>query len=110
MASQLHISSCTAAPAGEWPLQDSERLCAHLVDAALQRLPEGGESLLGVFDLRGFGPINADFDFFYFMVRRRATPCCTCALQGCYHPVINNCISSALTIVWLTDANCSFAD
>ena len=55
--------------AGEWPLQDSERLCAFVIDSALQKLPEGGESILGVFYLRGFGPSNADFDFFYFLVR-----------------------------------------
>ena len=54
--------------AGEWPLQDSQRLCAFVMESALQRLHDGGETLLGLFDLRGFGPSNADFDFFYFMV------------------------------------------
>jgi hypothetical protein len=39
-----------------------------VLDTALAALPPGGEQLLGVFDLRGFGPANADLRFAAFIV------------------------------------------
>ena len=82
----MHDADFWPGHAGDFTLQDSERLCAFVIESALQRLPEGGESILGVFDLRGFGPSNADFDFFYFLVR--AIDASTCqVLKDCYGAV-----------------------
>ena len=54
--------------ADEYPLEDSKRLCVHLLEEALAELPEGGETLLGVFDLRNFRHRNADLAFVRFLV------------------------------------------
>ncbi|CAL5221135.1 g3271 [Coccomyxa viridis] len=53
---------------GERPLDDSKRLCAHLLEKAVDELDDGGETILGIFDLRGFGTQNADFGFVRFLV------------------------------------------
>lgn len=58
-------------PAGEYPITDSKRLAVHLIDQALAALPQDGEQIVGVFDLRDFDfGRNADFGFAKFMVRR----------------------------------------
>ena len=62
----------------EFPLEDSKRLCVHLLEAAMAQLPPGSETLLGIFDLRGFGNRNADLGFVRFLVRRL---CCARLLQ-----------------------------
>ncbi len=49
-------------------MADSKRLCTHLLDSALAALPPGQEQLVGLFDLRGFGARNADFEFAAFLV------------------------------------------
>ncbi|KAF8062701.1 SPAC3H8.02 [Scenedesmus sp. PABB004] len=53
---------------GAFPLDDSKRLCTYTLDAALARLPPGGEQLLGVIDLRGISLSNIDLPFVAFMV------------------------------------------
>jgi hypothetical protein len=54
---------------GAHPARDSERLCALLLDRAVACLPAGGDgTMLGVFDLRGFGAANADLEFARFLV------------------------------------------
>ncbi len=54
---------------------ESQRLCVHLLDRALQQLEEEGwpqRTVLGVFDLRGFSSRNADLQFVRFLVRGAA--------------------------------------
>ena len=46
----------------------SRTLCAYLMESAIQKLPEGTESVLGIFDFRGAGPQNIDIDFAKFLV------------------------------------------
>lgn len=58
---QKHVTS-------EYPLDSSKRLCVQLLEEALAGLPEDGETLLGVFDLRGFSHRNTDFGFVRFLV------------------------------------------
>jgi hypothetical protein len=53
---------------GAAPLVESQRLCVHLLDRALEALPEGQDTVLGIFDLRGFSSRNADLGFVRFMV------------------------------------------
>lgn len=66
-------------PADGSNLQDSQRLCVHLMDRALERLAaaQGGsldpaasgvQTVLGIFDLRGFTSANADWGFVRFLV------------------------------------------
>lgn len=47
---------------------ENEKLCAFLIEKALDKLPPGKEEILGIFDLRGFGPENADLKFLTFIV------------------------------------------
>ncbi|KAI8470161.1 MAG: CRAL-TRIO domain-containing protein [Monoraphidium minutum] len=53
---------------GEFPLSESKRLCAHVLDGAVASLPPGGEQMMGVFDLKGFELKNADLQFAGFLV------------------------------------------
>lgn len=55
-------------PAGEWQLDDSKRLCVYMLERAISQLPEGQETVLGIFDLRGFKNKNADLGFVRFLV------------------------------------------
>jgi len=54
--------------AGEFPLDSSKRYCAYLLEQAIAQLPPDGETILGIFDLRGFKTRNADFGFVRFLV------------------------------------------
>ncbi len=54
--------------AGEFPLDSSKRYCAYLLEQAIVQLPEDCETILGIFDLRGFKTRNADFGFVRFLV------------------------------------------
>jgi len=53
---------------GSAPLIESQRLCVHILERAHERLPEGQETFLGIFDLRGFTSRNADLGFVRFLV------------------------------------------
>ena len=76
-----HAGGFTCAPnplranvgAGERPLDDSKRLCAHLLEKAIDQLDDDCETLLGIFDLRGFGTQNADFGFVRFLVPQQTS-------------------------------------
>ncbi len=59
---------------GERPLDDSKRLCAHILEKAMEDLNDECETILGIFDLRGFGTQNADFGFVRFLVCPANTP------------------------------------
>lgn len=50
------------------PLVHSQRLCVYTLERALEKLPDGQETVLGIFDLRGFQSQNADMGFVKFMV------------------------------------------
>jgi hypothetical protein len=54
---------------GERPLEESKQYCAFLLESALAGMPAGTETILGIFDLRGFGHRNADLGFVRFLVR-----------------------------------------
>jgi len=49
-------------------LDDSKRLCILILEKALKQLPEGQDTVLGVFDLRGFKQKNGDLGFAGFLV------------------------------------------
>lgn len=49
-------------------MDESKKLCAYLLEKGIAEIPEGCETLLGIFDLRGFGHRNADFGFVRFLV------------------------------------------
>lgn len=54
--------------AGEFSLDDSKRLCILTLEKALKQLPEGKDTVLGVFDLKGFKQKNGDLGFAGFLV------------------------------------------
>ncbi|KAG2635057.1 hypothetical protein PVAP13_2NG313200 [Panicum virgatum] len=47
---------------------ENEKLCAYLVEKAINRLPSGEENILGIFDLRGFRVENGDLQFLKFLL------------------------------------------
>ena len=55
-------------PTGEFSLDDSKRLCVLTLEKALKQLPEGQDTVLGIFDLRGFKQRNGDLGFAGFLV------------------------------------------
>lgn len=44
----------------EFPFESSERLIQTMMDDALESLPAGTETILGIVDMRGFGMRNSD--------------------------------------------------
>lgn len=59
--------------AGEYPLDDSKRLCVHTLESAMQAFTPGTETILGIFDLKGFSSKNADLGFVRFLVSESPT-------------------------------------
>lgn len=59
---------CARHVIGAHPLPSSIRLASLVLDRAVAALPPGTDTLVGVFDLRGFGPANADLAFARFLV------------------------------------------
>lgn len=59
---------------GEYSLDDSKRLCVLILEKALKQLPEGQDTVLGVFDLRGFKQRNGDLGFAAFLVSSLLVP------------------------------------
>jgi hypothetical protein len=53
---------------GAAPLIESQKLCVHVIDRALDALPPNQDTILGIFDLRGFTSKNADLGFVRFLV------------------------------------------
>lgn len=49
---------------------ENEKLCVFSIEKALSKIPPGKEEILGIFDLRGFGPENADLKFLTFIVSK----------------------------------------
>ena len=47
---------------------ENEKLCAFLVEKALNKLPVSTDNILGIFDLRGFRVENSDLQFLKFLV------------------------------------------
>ncbi|CAD6340591.1 unnamed protein product [Miscanthus lutarioriparius] len=47
---------------------ENQKLCAYLVEKAVSRLPSGAETILGIFDLRGFRVENGDLQFLKFLI------------------------------------------
>ena len=62
-------------PPGEFSLDDSKRLCVLTLEKALKQLPEGQDTVLGIFDLRGFKQKNGDLGFAGFLVSTLS--CCS---------------------------------
>lgn len=53
---------------GRFPLENTQKICALVAEEALEKMPEGCETVLAVFDMRGFGPLNADLLLARFLV------------------------------------------
>lgn len=53
---------------GEFTARQSQSLLKYSIDKAIDSLDEEAETLLGVFDLKGFGPKNADLEYVVFLV------------------------------------------
>ncbi|KAG0553381.1 hypothetical protein KC19_12G007100 [Ceratodon purpureus] len=55
-------------PNDERLIETRQKHCVYLIEKALTQLSPGGESFLGIFDLRGFQPKNGDLKFVNFLV------------------------------------------
>ena len=60
---------CCRHKIGEFSERDSQRLCAYYVEQAVKSRPPGVDTVLGVFDVAGFGLQNADFAFVRFLIQ-----------------------------------------
>jgi hypothetical protein len=100
-ARAIHQLNVVSELPGEFPLDDSKRLCVHLLDKAIASLPEGGETLLGIFDLRGFGNRNADLGFVRFLVRCHMN-CCSAILDLSLCMGTCSCASGNSSSLWET--------
>ena len=54
---------------GEFSVQESQELCVYHIEKAINCRPPGVDNVLGIFDLRGFGMKNADFEFVQFLIQ-----------------------------------------
>lgn len=61
-------------------MDDSKRLCILILEKALKQLPEGQDTVLGVFDLKGFKQKNGDLGFAGFLVSMLTM---TAVLESC---------------------------
>ncbi|XP_051133239.1 CRAL-TRIO domain-containing protein C3H8.02 isoform X3 [Andrographis paniculata] len=52
---------------GEHGLDEDQKLCAFMIEKALEKLPTGKEEILVIIDLRGFRTQNADMRFLTFV-------------------------------------------
>lgn len=43
-------------------------MCVYYIERAIEARPDGVDTVIGIFDLRGFGPRNADFKFVRFLI------------------------------------------
>jgi hypothetical protein len=65
----FHLTAAVELPtAGDFPIEDSQRLCVYSLNTALSKLPEGREQIMGLIDLRGISLSNIDLVFVAFMV------------------------------------------
>lgn len=48
--------------------ESSQKLCAYLMETALNQMPSDGETVLGIFDFEGAGTQNIDLEFAKFLV------------------------------------------
>ena len=79
---------------GDFSLDDSKRLCVLTLEKALKQLPEGQNTVLGIFDLRGFKQKNGDLGFAGFLVSGISNSCSTANLTSmsfCKHAHGNRC-------------------
>lgn len=53
---------------GEFTSKQSQSLLKYSIDKAIDVMDEESETLLGIFDLKGFGPRNADLEYVSFLV------------------------------------------
>jgi hypothetical protein len=60
--------ACCRHITGQFPARKSQQLCAFYIERAIEARPEGVETVIGIFDLRGFGLKNADFGFVGFLI------------------------------------------
>jgi CRAL/TRIO domain len=68
MATLLTPCSSCRHVLGEFADQDSQRLCAFYIEKAIAARPPGVDQVIGIFDLKDFGPMNADFAFVRFLI------------------------------------------
>lgn len=59
---------CIYSATGEFSLDDSKRLCVLTLEKALKQLPDDQDTVLGIFDLKGFKQKNGDLGFAAFLV------------------------------------------
>ena len=79
-------------PTGEFSLDDSKRLCVLTLEKALKQLPEGQDTVLGIFDLRGFKQKNGDLGFAGFLVSGISpSRQSTIVVHECSAPNLNPC-------------------
>ena len=68
-ASHAGSKALSSLSADQRNLEESQRLGVYVIEQALGQLDADHDSILGIFDMRGFSWANADFAFVEFLVR-----------------------------------------
>lgn len=53
---------------GQFPVTSTKKLCAYAVREAIDRLPDGKDTFITIYDLRRFGTANADLQFIKYLI------------------------------------------
>ena len=59
---------CCRHVVGQFPPRKSQELCVYYIEKAIEARPDGIDTVIGIFDLKGFGLQNADFVFVKFLI------------------------------------------
>eukprot|EP00892_Ulva_mutabilis_P005675 jgi/Ulvmu1/347/UM001_0352.1 len=54
---------------GQFTERQSQELCTYFIEQAIAARPEGIDTVMGIFDLKGFTIFNADFNFVRFLIQ-----------------------------------------
>jgi hypothetical protein len=53
---------------GQFSKRESQMLCVHFIEKAIRACPPGIDTVIGIFDVAGFGLGNADLTFVHFLI------------------------------------------
>lgn len=65
----LNTRICCRHVIGQFSERQSQELCTYFIEQAVAARPESVDTVMGIFDLKGFTVFNADFSFVRFLIQ-----------------------------------------